>query len=133
MEFVAAAARHDVDGSAGANTRGEVEIHARHLEFLNDFLREILLSSAGDGVAHAGAIHGDARQVGIRAKNRDVESAIILALAVSRHADARLKHGELKKAASVQRKILDLLAGYDTVDGMPLVFNLRSNRFDGDD
>src|ERR1022692_4139850 len=50
VRLVAAAARHDVDGSGGRNACREIEVDAGDLEFLHDFLGEILLRVAIHGI-----------------------------------------------------------------------------------
>src|SRR5262245_60681280 len=72
VQLVAAAARNDVDGAGGGDPCGEIEVDARDLEFLNDFLGEVLLSAAVNRIVDARAVHGDARTVRVAAEYGNV-------------------------------------------------------------
>ena len=132
VQLVAAAARDDVDGAGGGDAGGEIEVDAGDLEFLNDFLGEVLLGAAIHRIVDARAIDGDAGAVRVGAENGDVHGAVVVALVVAGDGYAGREEGELQEAAAVERELLDLLAGDDLVDGVRFDFDLRVDGVDGD-
>ena len=132
VQLVAAAARHDVDGSGGRNAGREIEVDARDLEFLHDFLGEVLLRAAIHGIVHPRAIHGDARAVGIASEYGDVHGAVVVALVIAGDGYARREKRQLQESAPVERQFLDLLAADDLVDGVRFHFELGADGFHRD-
>ena len=63
MELVGSAAGDDIDCAARRDARGEIEIHGGDLELLHHFLREVLRSTAVDGIGNALPIDSNAGSV----------------------------------------------------------------------
>jgi hypothetical protein len=57
MSLVATGARHDVQRGNRCRAGRQVEVHGRHLEFLNDLLRDLKTAANRSGWMDARAIH----------------------------------------------------------------------------
>ena len=93
VEVVAAGAGDDVDGSAGGDAGGEVEVGGGDLELFDDFLGEVLGGAAFEGVADVAAIDGEGGFAGGAAEDGDGELGVVLGEALGADGDAGFEEG----------------------------------------
>jgi hypothetical protein len=126
MEIVATRPSNYIDRPGECGAGREVEIHTGDPKLLNSFLRK---THSGAAVPHshdAAAIDRDPSAATVVASSRRTQDRHKhpVAAGARRRLTARLELRQLKKAAAVQRQVLDLTAADPAADGVGIVLHL---------